>query len=137
MVDLGIPWALVRNCVMVPTVIWMISHLASMVGLLLFHWLNTILILSVIGFQGWSWLVLFPIQGPRQRMVWPSLAISIVSCSGVLVGRSFRVVMTLLWCSCDPIRRFSVFSMLNFAPDVQHHWERMAWRVSYLSCSDR
>ena len=48
----GMPWALVRNCVIAPTVIWIIRHLASGVGLLLFHLSKDCLILLMIRFQG-------------------------------------------------------------------------------------
>ena len=48
--DLGIPWALVRNWIMEPTVISMISCLILRVGLFTFHWSRECLILSSIGF---------------------------------------------------------------------------------------
>ena len=135
--DFGIPCAAVRNWVIAPIVICTISRLASSVGLLLFQFLRVDLILSIIGFQGWVRLVLFPIHAPRHRMACPLLASLIFSCRGRSSGWSFLVCITRSLCSWVPMGTISVFSILNFAPDALHHLERIIWRVSDLSDSDR
>lgn len=122
---------------MAPTVICIISRLASSVGLLLLHSSSDCLILSIIGFHGWVWSVLLPIHAPRHLMAVPSCAIFIVFWRLMSSGWSFLVAIILSRCSCVPMGTISVFSMLNLAPDALHHRVRISCSVSYLSFSDR
>lgn len=50
--DFGMPWALVRNCVIAPTIICIIKCLVSSVGLHLLHLSSDCFILLIIRFQG-------------------------------------------------------------------------------------
>ena len=94
--DLGMPWAVVRNCVITPTVICRMSRLASSVGLLEFQLSRVSFILSMIGFQGCVASVLFPIQAPRHLMAWLLLEILISSCRGGSSGWRRLVEITEL-----------------------------------------
>ena len=133
----GMPWAFVRNCVILPTVSCIISRFASREGLVWFQRSSACLIFSIVGVQGWAGSRSFPIQAPRQRVGCPSGAILMFSGRGWSSGWSCLVVRTHSRCCLVPVGITSVFSTLNFAPEARHHRVRIYSSVSYLSDSDR
>lgn len=66
-IGFGIPWAYVRNWVIPPIVIWIISLFPSREGCVLLHSVSLVLILSMIGSHGMVSSRPFPIQAPRHR----------------------------------------------------------------------
>lgn len=124
----GIPCTWVRNCVWPPITAWMIMRRPSKVGCSLFQVFSLWLILSITGSQGVMSSALFPTQAPRMRMASPSFAMCILSSKiWSSSGFIFLCVMTFcLWFS-TPMGTISVFSMLNFAPEIAHQLSRIVW----------
>ena len=133
----GMPWALVRNWVMPPTVIWVIRCFASRVGFEVVQLSSVFLILSSVVLHGCAWSTLFPIHAPRMRVGLPSSAILIPGGSGVSVGWRVRSSTIRTLCCLEPIGIISVFSRLNFAPEALHQvFSRFSSDI-YLSEPDR
>ena len=133
----GIPCALVRYCVIPPTIIWTMSCFASMVGRDVAHWSSLSFILSIICDHGCVWSTLFPIQAPRTLVGLPSLAIFISRLSGSSSLCILLESIILFLCVSVPIGMISVFSRLNFAPDALHHVVSSSSRSLYLSDVER
>ena len=85
------------------------------------------------GSQGVVLLTWFLIYAPRDQMAWLSWTIWMFGLSGSSAGCSLHVVLTLFLCARDPIGMISVFIVLNFAPDAEHHVSRMPFRSLYRS----
>src|SRR5216683_3426749 len=127
----GIPCVLARNCMWPPTTAWIISFLPFRVGCSLFHLSRLLFILSIIVSQGVLSFVWLPIHAPSILINSPSLVMCIFSVSGLWsCSFSFLVDTTLRLCSVMPMGMTSVFSMLNFAPDISHQLLSTFWTWS-------
>lgn len=133
----GIPCAFVRNCVIPPTIICMISLFMSRVGFVTAHCFSLSCILSIIGDHGCVWSTLFPIQAPRTLVGSLSLVILISRLSGASSSCSFCELYTLSLWAVDPIGMISVFSRLNFALEALHQTVSNFSRSEYLSDAER
>ena len=112
----------------------MIVFWPSSVGFDFPQFFSALWMLSMISSQGVFRFVLFPIHAPNNLMASPFFAILMWSFSGIWsFGFSLQDIIILYWCVSDPIGITSVFSMLNFAPDTQHHSSRMSWTWSRWS----
>src|SRR5271154_3161985 len=90
-ISFGIPWAFVKNWVVPPITIWIISLLPSAVGWLFDHWARCLSIFSRIGVQGSAWVTSLPIHAPSILTGSPSLAMWISSGIGSSSSLSFLV----------------------------------------------
>lgn len=80
---IGIPCAFVRNCVIPPTIIWMINFFPSREGCPILHLLRLFSIFVSVGSQDAVCSVSLPIQAPSDLIGLPSLAILTWSCHGL------------------------------------------------------
>lgn len=119
--DFGIPWAFVRNWVIPPTTICIISFFPSREGWPNSHLIKLCSIFSNIGSQDVACSTSFPIHAPKERIGVPSRAIRIWSPQGVSCSFSFRFCRMLARWVLEPMGSISVFSRLNLAPDALHH----------------
>ena len=124
---LGMPWALVKNWVYLPMIIWMISFWPSKVGCNLLNLVSDLLILSIIGSQGAIASASLPSQAPRILTTLWSFAILILVSRGYcsLMFRCCVSVILVQWAG-ELIGMISVFSILNFTPDAKHHSLRIS-----------
>ena len=132
-IQLGMPCTFVRNCVVPPTTICIISLFLSSIGCPWLHLLRLFCILSSSGSHGAVSLVLFPIHALRDCTALPSADMCTELWSDSLSGCSRLVFRTLSWYCVVPIGMISVFVVLNFTPDIVHYLDRMSCRSSYLS----
>ena len=134
---LGIPCAFARNWVIPLANICTMCLFASRVGCPLLQRCRADWTLSRIGSQGVITLVSFPIQAPRIRTVLPSSATLTSGGSGGSVGLMHQVVRTLCLWVFVLVGMTSVFSMLNLAPEAEHHFIRISRSAAYESAFDR
>jgi hypothetical protein len=90
--SLGIPWADIRYCDMLPTVHWMMILRPSMVGCHFSPRCRAFSILSSIGDQMACSSVAFPTHPPKILVALPSLAVSMLSGKQSCVSLILRVV---------------------------------------------
>ena len=99
----GIPCACVRNCVILPTIIWITRHFASRVGHEQAQRLSLSFILSMTGVYGWPPSTLLLIHAPKIQVGWPSFAIQIPGGRGevIWVNLSWVDYMCSVCCSAN------------------------------------
>jgi hypothetical protein len=116
----GIPWTVVRYCVIPPANMLTTSLLEISVGCRWSHLTNIACILSRFLDHTAPLSTLLLIQPPSIRVGSRSFAIWISWLRGALPGDVFQVSRnSFLYCGV-PIGIISVLLMLNLAPDAQH-----------------
>lgn len=103
----------------------------------MFHLRSLDSIFSTMGDQTDGSCTLFPSHAPSMRIAWPSRAIRTSGGNATDVMFSFEDVISDCRYSGVPTGIISVLSMLNLAPEAQHHVDRMVLSIPGSSLAAR